>query len=302
MVGYKPNGDEAHRSYKERDSICTFIAEPMLEFGNERRPKERAHRLHTEDHTYPTSSVLEGCVSRVDTIPTETVDGNSTIRISPHIHESSPAEELHKANGPESGRRLFEELDKTLVLFWFILFFILDAVELRIFLRVKFLYSSESIERAEDEDCCARIERPLDGIGNDAFRSRVSDTNPSKENREEVTYHRTGITERGLDSVGRTFLLLVYHIANHHLKRLHSDVDGCIKEHQAEEPEPHSCIKTEKSGLRKSEVSCVRQKQHHRYSNERTYKQIGFAATETSPSLITILTHQRLHNHTHQRR
>ena len=101
---------------------------------------------------------------------------------------------------------------------------------------------SESIEAAENENRCSDIERPFDGIRDDAFWSRIGYTDPREEDREEVSGKRTGITERRLDGIGGTFLLLVDHIAHHHLKRLHGDVDTCIQEHQAEQAEPHGGV------------------------------------------------------------
>ena len=97
-------------------------------------------------------------------------------------------------------------------------------------------------------------------------------------------------------------MLLVHHIADHHLKRLHGDINARIQEHQTEESEPHCGIQAEERSLREGEVTCIRQEKHYRNSDERAHEQIGFTTAETIPGLIRIFTNKRLHNHTHERR
>ena len=145
-------------------------------------------------------------------------------------------------------------------------------MELGVLLRVQLLHRTEGIERAEDKNRRARVERPFHRIGNDTLRGLIGDADPGKENRKEVTYHRSGVTERGLNCIGCTLLLLVDHIAHHHLEGLHGDVDTRIKEHEAEQAEPHRGVQAEEDRLRECEVSGVREQQHYRDRDERAHE------------------------------
>ena len=105
-----------------------------------------------------------------------------------------------------------------------------------------------------------------------------------------------------MDTISRTFLLLIDHIAHHHLKRLHRDIDRGVEEHQREQAEPHSGIQSEEQPLREREIASIGQQQHHSHRDDSAHKQIGLTTTEATPRAIRILTDNRLHNHTHQRR
>ena len=120
----------------------------MLEFRQEGRPEERTNGLDAEDYSNPSSRILEGCVCGVDTVPAEAVDGDGTVRIGPHIHEGSPAEELHEADGPESRWSFFKKLDEAFFLLLVFLFLLVKAMESGVFLGVEFLNRCKGIERA----------------------------------------------------------------------------------------------------------------------------------------------------------
>ena len=177
-------------------------------------------------------------------------------------------------------------------------------MELGILLRIHFFYRQESIERTEDEDRRARIEGPFHRIGNDSFFGCIGDTDPGKEYREEISDHRAGITESRLNGISRTFLLLIDRIADHHLKRLHRDINGGIEKHETKETEPHRSIQAKPHTLLEGKVTGIGQENHHRDRNERSYEKIELTATKelTEPCFIREDTNERLNDHTHQRR
>ena len=300
---YKIDRDKSDRTYDQGDGISAFVTKPVLKFGQEGCPDERADCLYAEDNAYPVTGYLECFFRRIglDLIPAKAVSRYGTVRIGPHIHECCPAEELHEAYRPERRGSFFEKGNKSFLRL--IVFFLTgNTVELGVLLRIELFDGSEGVERAEDENRCAGIEGPFHRIRNNTLGSGIGNSDPGKEDREEVTYDRTGVTESRLDGVCRTLLLLVDHIADHHFEGLHGDIDGGIQEHEAEQAEPHRRIEAEEEGLREGEVTCIRQKEHHRDRDERAHEQIGFTTPETRPGLVTVLTDQRLHDHTHQRR
>ena len=271
----------------------------MLQFRQEGSPQERTYRLHAEYDTNPATCILERSIRRIDAIPSVAVRSNRAIRIRPHIHERCPAEELHQTHRPEGRRRLLEQLDEAFLFFFFLFLAGINTVELRVLLRVQLLHGRESVKRAENQYRSSCVERPFHTIGDHTLRRRIGNTDPGKEDREQVTHYRARIAERRLNSVRRTLLLLIHHIADHHLKRLHGDVDTRIEEHQTEQTEPHRRVQTQESRLRKGEIARIRQQQHYCYRDERTHEQIRFTATQTSPGLVAILSNQRLNNHSH---
>ena len=82
--------------------------------------------------------------------------------------------------------------------------------------------------------------------------------------------------KKALDGIGQSFLLLVHHISNHHLERLHRNVDGGVEKHQRKQAENHG------RGNRHAEASGIRQQTHHQNGYQRPYKKIRNAPPETA--------------------
>ena len=259
-VGDKEDRDKAESAYDQGNGISPFVARFMLEPGQNHRPEERSDRLNSEADTHPVAGSLESFVRSGSAVPAVAVGGYSSVGIGPHIHESRPAEELHETNCPESGRSFLKQGNETFLLGIGVGFGVgVNTVKLSVLLGIHLLDGSKRIETAEDKDSRSGIERPFNGIRDNTFGSRIGNTDPSKENREDIANQRAGVAEGGLDSIGSTLLLLVDHIADHHLERLHGYINRGVEEHEREKPEPHRGIQAEEGRLGEREVTCIGQ-------------------------------------------
>ncbi len=158
-----------------------------------------------------------------------------------------------------------------------------------------FAHGHAGIEHAEDQDRRAAVERIDHRVGNHPFGSDVADADPGKEVGEEIAHQRTGVAEHALDRVGLRLLLLVHHVAHHHLEGLHSHVDRGVEQHEHHQPERHRHLD------RKTQAARVGQKGHHQHGDQRAEVEIGLATSPAAPGLVAEAADQRLYDHAHER-
>ena len=222
------------------------------ETGDERRPDDRAHGLHGKQHAHPVAGSLIAFRRHLGGAPA--VGGHRAVRIGPHEQERRPAEELHQPHRPERRRRMGQQLHEARVAALLLRtqtfplaadllpLFLLHAVELGILLRVHLLHLGEGEQHAQDEQRGTRVEAPLHRVGHHTLGGGVAQPYPREEDGEQIAEQRAGVAEERLYRVGRGLLLLVHHVAHHHLERLHGHVDAGVEEDEREQPEPHGGI------------------------------------------------------------
>lgn len=164
-----------------------------------------------------------------------------------------------------------------------------------IFLWIPFLYLHRCEDDTEDKYGCSDVERIDDRVGYYALRGFIGNAESREEEREYVAYKRTRIAEKRLDGVSERLLLLVHHVADKHLERLHSHVDARVEEHQRDKTEDHCRADSH------SERSCIRQQTHHEHSHRGSDEKIWDAASEATPCLVAKRADYRLHKDAHQR-
>ena len=184
-----------------------------------------------------------------------------------------------------------KELKKILLL---LLILSLDAVILSIVLGIPLLDCRASVEHAEDKYGSTDVERPGHRIGNLTLGSYALNAQPSEDVGEEVADKRASVAEQALDRVRRGLLLIVDHIADHHLKWLHCHIDRGIEQHK------HHSTESQRRLDGHLEATRVRQERHNDNGHYSTYVEVWLAATPLTPSLVAQRAHDRLHYHTHQ--
>ena len=172
--------------------------------------------------------------------------------------------------------------------------FVIVPIKLRHLCRCVFLHLHRCVDNAKDKDSSSDIERPFHGVGYNARGGYAGYSNGREQVREHIPHKTTSIAKERLDTISLGFLLLVHHVAHHHLEWLHRHIDTGVEKHQRDESEGHG---THDGNM---QVTSIGQQAHHRNGKCRTDKQIRNTTTETRPCLITKQTHQWLYHHTHQ--
>lgn len=90
------------------------------------------------------------------------------------------------------------------------------------------------------------------------------------------------------------FLLLIHHVPDEHLERLHRHIYGRVQNHKGHKSEYHS------SGKRQAEASGIGQKAHYYYGNQRAEEEVRYASSQTAPCPVTERADKRLDYHAHQ--
>ena len=175
-------------------------------------------------------------------------------------------------------------------------------MELGILLRRHFLHAQERIEDAKDEDGGPAVERIDDAVGNDAFRRFIGDADPGEEDREQVAHQGARVAQETLDGIGSGLLLLVHHVADHHLEGLHRDVDGGVQEDQGEQAEPHRHVQAQEQPGGEVQRARIREEQHHQDGHDGAHDEVGLAAAHPGPGPVGPLADEGLDDHAHQRR
>ena len=232
------DGSESGRSCQEADDVCKL---EVLEAGYHEGPEYGTHGLNGEENAHPVACGL--IIGRRHVCGAPAVLGDGAVGVGPHVEERRPAEELHQADGPEGLGGLHKKFEQALGLVFRLCG--VDAVELGILLRRHFLDLDEGVEDADYEYGGSAVEAVYDAVRHHSLGGGVGDSYPGEENGEEVADQRACVAEETLDAVGLRLLLLAYHVAHHHLERLHGHVDGGIQEDEGEEAEPHGCVEAQ---------------------------------------------------------
>ena len=152
-------------------------------------------------------------------------------------------------------------------------------------------------------DAGAAPEAVDDAVGHYALGCGVCDAYPGKEDGEEIAHKRTGVAQEALDAVGGGLLLFVHEVSNHHLEGLHCHVDGCVKEDEGEETEPHCGVQAkEQIGGGEVEASGLGKQEHHQHGHNSSHKQIRLAPAHAGPGAVRPFADERLDYHAHERR
>ena len=164
--------------------------------------------------------------------------------------------------------------------------------------RVVLLHLKNREGAGDDEQRRADIKRDHHRLRHHARRCRVGETDIGEHERQHGGNHRTGIGEKTLNTVGITLLLVVNHIADHHLERLHCHVGRHIQQGN------HQRAKYQRGKRAKAETAGVRHQNHDQHGNQCAIQQIRqAAATETRcPSAVRIMADDGLYQKTRQRR
>ena len=225
--------DESRCAKQKADDVRCL---ERFEARNHHCPNHRAHGLNGKEHAHPVLGDVACGVFAGDG-PVD-VFGDGTMGVGPHIEECSPAEELHQTDGPECRRRFSKQLDEAFAFLGFS-FSLFDAMIFGIFFRRIFFYLGGGVDYTQNQYCRAGIEAEDDRVGHHASRGSVFHTEVGEHVREQETHQRAGVAKERLDAVGFGFLLLVDHVAHHHLEWLHGNVDAGVEEHEREQPENH---------------------------------------------------------------
>ncbi len=297
------DGDEPDASEQETEAVDEFA---VLEERNDDGPEDGTDGLYGKEDAYPVGCflVLGGfhvedyaCGAIYDAFDSGCVEGtvgDGAVGVGPHEHEGCPAEELHESDGPE-GRWCFQQqLEHVGRVLGICLFFFADGVVLVVEFRWIFLHLCGGVEDAKDEDGCSDVEGIDDGIGDDSFGCRVADADGCEDEWEEITDEAACIAEEGLDAVGESFLLLVDHVADHHLEWLHGHVDGGVEEHEGDESEDHC------RSYGHAEGTSVGQKAHDEDGDKGSDEEVRNAAAEACPRAVGEGADDGLHDDAHE--
>ena len=176
-------------------------------------------------------------------------------------------------------------------------------MEFRVFCRGHLLHLHESVEHADDEDGGAHIEGCDDARRHLSLGSLVGKPYPGEEDGEEVSEQAAGVAEEALDGVGLCLLLLVHHIAHHHLEGLHRYVDAGIQEDKAEKTEPHGGVEPEEDVCgAEIQAAGIGQENHHQHGHYGTHQKVGLAASHAAPGAVGPFADERLDQHSHEGR
>ncbi len=207
--------------------------------------------------------------------------------------KAAQQKKLHETYLPESLRRVLEQLHDVDLLF---IERLGKAVVGGILLRIPFLHLHRGVNHAEYQDGCTDIKRPYHRVGHHALGSLVGNADGRKEKREDKADYRTGIAEEALNAVGQSFLLLVHHVADKHLKRLHGHVDARVEKHERHKAEYHG------SGNSHAKRTGIGKQAHDKHGKDGSDEEIGNAAAEARPSLVRQSADNGLHQDAHERR
>ena len=152
------------------------------------------------------------------------------------------------------------------------------------------------LEHTEDKDSGTDVERPSYSIWNLTLRSHALNAKPSEDVWEEIAHERTSVAQEALDRVCLGLLLVVNHIADHHLERLHRHIDRGIEEHK------HNGTKGERRLNDHIETTRIWQERHNDNGNQSTHIEVRLTATPLAPGFVAHRADDRLYDHTHQRR
>ena len=89
-------------------------------------------------------------------------------------------------------------------------------------------------------------------------------------------------------------MFLINHVTNHHLERLHGDIDRGIEQHQGKKAKNHSLRDTH------AETAGVGQQAHNDQRQCRSQEQIGYTPSKAIPCLVAGSANNRLDNNTSQ--
>ncbi len=281
---------------KQAHDVCEL---EVTEARDDEGPEDGADRLYGEQHAHPVACGL--VFGRCDIGGAPAVAGYGAVGVGPHIEECRPAEELHQAHGPEGLGGLDEELQQA---FAFLVFRLggVYPVELRILLGRHLLDLEEGVEYARDEDGGSEVETVYYAVGDDSLGGGVGDSYPGEEDGEEVAHQAAGVAQEALDAVGGGFLLLAYHVADHHLEWLHGHVDGGVKEDEREEAEPHGGVEPEEHPCAEMQRACIGQEHHYEDCYYGAYQKVRLAASHAGPGAVGPFADERLDYHAHEGR
>ena len=255
------NQGETNTTDYQAHGVCHL---GILKLRKDNSPKHTAHSLDGEEDAHPVTCLLERFGRRVGGIPNGL--GDSTRRVIPKIEETSPAEELHQAYLPESGRSIAQERNPISLAFLFLFHFTSHTIIGSILLRIPLLHLHRGIDDTKNQNRCSDIKRPDHGIRHYTLGSIVLDTQEREEEWEDISSHRAGIAEETLDRVSFCLLLLIDHIADQHLERLHRHIDAGVQEHQGYQTEEHRTTHGQ------AQRTSVWQQAHHQDSDCGSYK------------------------------
>ena len=241
---YPQDGDESSTTHHQTGDIGQL---ERAEQRNHAGPQHGAHGLHSKDYAYPVGCILIALAGYVGRTPA--LGGNGSWRVGPHVHEGGPAEELHQAYGDEGVGDAHLLLRRGLCGLRGDDFGLFRTKLLHLFGRV-LLDVHRGIDHAEYQDGCADVEGVDDGVGDDALWGCVLHAQEGEDVGEEITHQRAGVAEERLDTVGQTLLADVHHVAHHHLKGLHGDVDRGVEEHERHQTKQHSARQSPHHHLR----------------------------------------------------
>ena len=164
-----------------------------------------------------------------------------------------------------------------------------------IFLRRHLLNLCKGVDNAKNQYGSSEIERPCDGFGNLTFGCLVLESEPRQHKREQETDYRPCIAEKTLYGICEPFLLLVDHVADEHLERLHRDIDRQIEKHQSHSSE-YQC-----AGQCEMETAGIGKQTHDDHGQQRSENKIREASSEPTPGAVAECADNRLDNETGQR-
>ena len=136
---------KAHTTDNQADRISHL---GTLELGKHYHPQHTAHSLNGKENAHPVAGILECLSAGIGSIPYGL--GNGTRRIVPQTEEALPAEELHQAHLPESGRSIAQERNPISLAFLFLFHFTSHAIIGSILLRIPLLHLHRGIDDTEN--------------------------------------------------------------------------------------------------------------------------------------------------------
>ena len=194
-------------------------------YGNS--PYDRAYSLDSKQHTHPVAGLLICSRTCIGSAPHGV--GYRSVGISPHIKESRPTEKLHETDCPECAGCLAQQrqhpLFALLLLFGYAVIFCILA---RRHLADKY----KTVYHTQHKHGRTYVERIGHTCRHLSLRREVAYAYGGESDGGEIAYQTAGIAQEALDGIGKSFLTLVYLVADKHLERLHGHIDGCVKKHQ----------------------------------------------------------------------
>ena len=288
LVGHERHEGKASAANDKADGIGGLQTEATLKSRKHHSPQHAGHRLDGKDNAHPVAGCLEVGRLGIGGVPHGV--GNGTGGIVPHKQESEPAEELYQRHAPVVARGVAQKLDEVDVVF--LLFG--GAVILGIFLWRHLTDVDTGVDDADDEDDGTHVERHLQRGGH-TVGGVGAQADIRHEERQGEADHLTEVAQETLDGIGQTFLLLIDHVTNHHLERLHGHVERGVEEHQDNGAKRHGHPE------RVAQAAGIGQQRHHDDGDDGTDDEVRDATTETAPRAVAEHTDDGLHDHAHQR-